>query len=196
MLVLAGAVLAGALGWGCVQLRVEAVDPHERLEQQVLAQFDSFSQEVYATGSVRAVDLETGRPEPPPPQTDSKRRALEAQRTREFNRDDIRQFKDSQWVRETNLGLLEIYEEKAGGLKESDPRKRALIEDVVREENESRRALMRRVLETSDVLEGEAGMRDIEAIYAKKMRTEAQPGDWVQDPDGTWQRVAPETTGQ
>ena len=85
---------------GCITTTIKTPTETELLEKQVLTSFDTFREEVYAMGSVRAVDVESGKPVPPPPTTESKRHALDAQRSREFNRDDIRSFKDRGFVGE------------------------------------------------------------------------------------------------
>lgn len=181
-----GAAAVLLLTTGCFNLRFKPVSQEERLENQVLTSFDSFGQEVYAMGSVRAVDMSTGKPLPPPPETDSKRRALDAQRSREFNRDDIRDFKNRGLVRENNQGMLEVNPPQFEALKKSDPRQASLVEAVVAEENRDRKTLMERVLETTPALSGESGMREIAKVIAKKNRQDARPGDLIQEDNGDW----------
>ena len=175
------------LCWGCTG-GVRTETPAERLEKQVLTSFDSFQEEVYAMGSVRGVDAATGKPTPPPPITDSKRRALDAQRSREFNRDDIRLFKDKAYIGENNKGLVEFVSGQKEKLKQDDPRLCDLVEAIVEEENRDRTTIMERVVETTDTLDPDRGLEQVMKIVARKNRDEARPGDWIQLDDNTWQR--------
>lgn len=180
-----GAVAAALLllTSGCFAFESHADTEAELLRKQVLTNFDSFHDEAMAMGSVRGVDAATGRPLPPPAMTESKRKALEAQRSREFNRDDIERFKKEGYVGENNEGLLTFRGEAQDKLRKESPRTYELVRDVVAEENADRQELMARVVETVSTLQGEEGLKQVRTIIASQNRAHAKPGEWIQERD-------------
>jgi len=171
---------------GLVGTEIVVAQRYETLEEQVLGSFGSLEDEVYALAGVRSVDPLTGNPEAPPPMTESKRRALEAQRSMEFNRDDVLDFKRRGYVGEGNEGLLVFFEDAKGSLRRSAPRLYELVEAVTAEENRDRLAIMQRAVQTTPALDGEEGLKTVKHVLAQKHRREAEPGTRVQLPDGRW----------
>jgi hypothetical protein len=91
-------------------------------------------------------------------------------------------------VGERNDGLLELFSERIEPLEDSDPRMYRLVTAVTAEENEDRRTVMRRIVDTTPELRGEEGMLSVGGVLAGRYRQEAEPGMMVQQPDGTWQQ--------
>ena len=189
-------VLLGALWWmsGCTMLGLEGLvatrivvkSARQSIKEQVLGAYDELPQEVYALAGVRSVDPLTGQPEPPPPMSESRRRALAAARSMEFNRDDVLSFKRLRYVGEGTDGFLVVLEDRLGKLQEEDAWRFKLVHDITAEENADRRAIMDRLIETTPELQGDDGLEMVKAILAEKHRQEAEPGMRLQLPDGTW----------
>ena len=189
-------VLSGAL-WclgGCASLglgglvttRVIVRSARQSLRDQVLGAYDELGEEVFALAGVRSVDPVTGKPAPPPVMTESQRLALAARRSMEFNRDDVLRFKRLGYAGEGADGFLVALEDGTKALQEENQWLFILVRDVVAEENEDRRRIASRIVETTLELQGEEGPEILQAILAEKYRQEAEPGMKVQLPDGTW----------
>jgi len=104
----------------------------------------------------------------------------------EFNRDDVLAFKREGLVGEGNDALLTAFPDAMAWLATEDPRRHALVRDVVREENEDRRTIMQRIVDTNPDLIGAEGLDQVRRILAARYRQEAEPGTMVQLPDGSW----------
>jgi len=185
---LAVAVLTAAgCSWlgGMVGTQIR-VGERRSLEEQVLGAFDQVADEVYVLAGVRSVDPISGAPTAPPPMTQSEARALAAGRRMEFNRDDVLAFKREGLVGEGNDALLTAFPDAMARLATEDPRRHALVQEVVREENEDRRTIMQRIVDTNPDLIGAEGLDQVRRILAARYRQEAEPGTMVQLPDGSW----------
>jgi len=185
---LAVAVLTAAgCSWlgGMVGTQIR-VGQRRSLEEQVLGAFDQVADEVYVLAGVRSVDPISGAPTAPPPMTQSEARALAAGRRMEFNRDDVLAFKREGLVGEGNDALLTAFPDAMARLATEDPRRHALVRDVVREENKDRRTIMQRIVDTNPDLIGAEGLDQVRRILAARYRQEAEPGTMVQLPDGSW----------
>jgi len=182
------ALAAGGCSWlgGLVGAKIEVRGGQQSLEQQVLGAFDQVGQEVYVLAGVRSVDPISGAPEPPSPMTESESRALSARRRIEYNRDDILSFERQGVAGEANDGLVATFPDAMAKLKTDEPRRYALVTDVVREENEDRAVIMQRIVDTNPELSGEQGLDQVRSILAARYRQDAEPGMRVQLPDGTW----------
>jgi uncharacterized protein YdbL (DUF1318 family) len=156
------------------------------LREQVLGAYGELEEEVYVLASVRSIDPVSGKPSPPPKMTESRRSALDARRSMEFNRDDVFQFKREGYVGEAASGLLVIMPDAKVRLEKDDPWLFVLVRDVVAEENADRRNVMKRIIEITPELQGEGGMDTLKMILAEKHRQEAEPGMKIQSPDGKW----------
>jgi hypothetical protein len=189
--VLAGALWClggcGSLGLeGLVTTRVTVRSARQSLRDQVLGAYDELGDEVFALAGVRSVDPLTGNPTPPPPMTESQRLALEARRSMEFNRDDVLRFKRLGYAGESADGFLVVLDDGTKTLEQENPWLLDLVREVVAEENEDRRRIANRIVETTIELQVEDGPETLQAILAEKYRQEAEPGMKVQLPDGTW----------
>ncbi len=182
------AATAGGCSWlgGLVGAKIEVRGGQQSLEEQVLGAFDQVGQEVYVLAGVRSVDPVSGAPAPPPPMTESESLALSARRRMEYNRDDILSFERQGVAGEANDGLVVTFPDAMEKLKADDPRRYALVTDVVREENEDRAVVMQRIVDTNPELSGEQGLGQVRSILAARYRQDAEPGMKVQLPDGTW----------
>lgn len=171
---------------GLVATRIVVRSARQSLRDQVLGAYDELGEEVFALAGVRSIDPVTGKPAPAPVMTESQRLALAARRSMEFNRDDVLRFKRLGYVGEGADGFLVVLEDETKTLQEENPWLFMLVRDVVAEENEDRRRIASRIVETTLELQGEKGPEMTQAILAEKYRQEAEPGMKIQLPDGTW----------
>ncbi|MFO8008814.1 MAG: DUF1318 domain-containing protein [Candidatus Brocadiia bacterium] len=176
--------VAGCGGLVGTRIRVEGSLP--TLEQQVLGAWERTGQEVLLLAGVRSVDPITGRPQSPPPMTESEKQALEARRRMEFNRDDVARFRQAGYVGEGREGVLVPFEEQMEQLRADDQRLHDLVFAVTDEENQDRLTVMRRIVRTNPDLRGEEGLASVRQILAARYRQEAEPGAMIQTPDGRW----------
>jgi len=189
---LATALGACALAAGCGMLgglvgtRIEIRGTQRSLEEQVLGAFQQMGREVYLLAGVRSVDPMTGAPKPPAPMTASQARALRARRRMEYNRDDILDFERQGYIGEGNDGFVVLFDGAIGRLRAENPRLARIVEAVAREENEDRRVIMQRIVDTTPELKGEEGLAAVGRILARQRRREAEPGVRVQLANGEW----------
>jgi len=176
-----------------VVTRIEVKSARRSLMEQVLGAYeDVVESEVFLLAGVRYVDPLTGDPSPPPEMTASERRALEARRTMEFNRDDVLLFERLGYVGEGRDGRLVFLEDQQARLRWQDPWLFGLVGDVTADENESRVGVVQRLVEITPELQDEGGEETVWGILAVKHRQEAAAGTWIQLADGTWQRKSRE----
>ncbi len=171
---------------GLVGTRIVVRSSRQSLREQVLGSYEELGEEVFLLAGVRAVDPVTGKPSPPPLMSESERRALEARRSMEFNRDDVLRFKRLAYVGEDRQGLLVFFEDRKEKLRRGDPWLFGLVRDIAEEENRDRECIMKRIAETTPELGGEEGPRTVRQILAEMYRRQAEPGMKVQLSDGTW----------
>ncbi len=94
----------------------------------------------------------------------------------------VNAFKAQGVIGESRRGLLE-----ARALDTlSDLKARADVQRVVRAENADREELYKEIAAAKNV--DLAQLERIRETYAGTLRANARPGDWVQDPDGTWKQ--------
>ena len=171
---------------GLVGTKIEVKGAQRSLEEQILGAFERVGEEVYLLAGVRAIDPLSGEPTAPPPMTRSERRALEARRRMEFNRDDVIRFKRSGYVGEGNGGVLIVFPEELQDVRAAQPRLPDLVQAIVEEENEDRLVIAQRIVDTNPKLKGEEGLLTVQRVLAAKHRQEAEAGMKLQLPDGTW----------
>jgi uncharacterized protein YdbL (DUF1318 family) len=93
---------------------------------------------------------------------------------------DVRAWKSKGVLGENNQALLE-----ARALDTvTDLKDRAAVQRIVREENADREQLFREIALAKKV--DSSQIPKIRETYAATLRANAQPGDWVQGPDGNW----------
>jgi len=87
-------------------------------------------------------------------------------------------------IGESNLGLVEIVDLDAV----DDPDARAEVERLVRAENADREKLYALLASGGAGEDRDARLRTIREKYAEILRADAHAGDWIQLPDGAWER--------
>jgi uncharacterized protein YdbL (DUF1318 family) len=147
------------------------------LENQILGTYNQVREDVWMVASVRAAN-----PDSQITLSDEKRAVLTAIQNREFNKDDVDEFKRDGAVGENAKGLLEI---RPLPRLDNDPSYRKLVEDIVAEENLDRQIIMQRVMDINPTVQA-TGVTEVEKVFAKLNRDGAKPGEWVQLPEGGW----------
>lgn len=147
------------------------------LENQILGTYNQVKEDVWMIASVRSTN-----PDSQITVSEDKRAVLTAIQNREFNKDDIDEFKRSGVVGENLRGLLEI---RPNEQFENDPQYRKLVEEIVSEENQDRATIMHRIIDINPSLQ-QADQAKVENVFAKLNRESASPGEWIQLPDGQW----------
>lgn len=172
---------------GCTarpEVQVTLVDTRTALENQVLGSYKELNKEFVMIASVRSADEKGIADDRLKGMSASQREAMKAMQAREFNRDDIDDFKKNGCVGENNQGLLEIMPcEKA----KEDTKYGKLVNDVVKEENESRTIIMKRVIVMNEGLK-EQDLARIQKVFAGMNYDAAKPGELIQKEDGSWAR--------
>jgi len=169
-----------------VTMQIEVKSSRQSLREQILGTYDEVGDEVFLLAGVRSVDPMTGKPKAPPRMTESERRALDARRSIEFNRDDVLRFKRLGYMGEGRDGSLVVFQETVDKLNGEDPWLLRLVMEITAEENRDRERVARRIQETTPELQGESGLQMVREVLAEKYRSEAEPGMKVQMSDGSW----------
>jgi hypothetical protein len=164
-----------------VGVNVEVVDEKTLLERQILGSYDELSKDLVMIASVRGVD-DAGKIKPAPYLPPGKEKALRAAQSREFNRDDIEQFKKDGCAGEGRDGLLAV---RSCGKAKADRQYAGLLKSVTEEENRDRLVILARVIETSENLKPD-DLPKLKRVFAQMNRDAARKGDAVQNEDGTW----------
>jgi uncharacterized protein YdbL (DUF1318 family) len=149
------------------------------LENQILGTYNQVREDVWMVASVRAAN-----PDSQITLSDEKRAVLSAIQNSAFNKDDIDEFKRDGAVGENAKGLLEI---RSLPRLESDADYRKLVEKIVAEENRDRRIIMQRIMDINPAVQA-TGITEVEKVFAKRNRDDAQTGNWIQLPEGEWVR--------
>lgn len=105
-------------------------------------------------------------------------RALKASLQRRFPK--LKQYLDQGWVGYTNDGLVAVVNKDQIPLKEL-----ANAEQLVTAENRDRQALYQAIARANGRSEWAA---EIQSAFAKRWIANAEPGWWIQTPNGRWQR--------
>ncbi len=173
--------LLNACAGKLADVNVTVVDQKTALENQVLGSYEELGQDVMLLASVRSVD-ENGKiksvQEVPP----GKMKAIRAKQRQEFNQDDIARFKQEGNAGEGNNGYLTFIETSKS---KSDPEYKKFAQTLVKEENEDRKAIYMRIVETN-VAFTEGDLSKVEKISSSLNRENAKKGEKIQLDDGTW----------
>jgi hypothetical protein len=164
-----------------VDVNVTIVDQKTALENQILGSYEELGNEVLLLASVRSVD-EEGKLKPVIEVPKGKRKALRAMQRQEFNRDDIREFKNTLCAGEGNDGLLKYFENEHT-LKDSDYKK--FVVAILQEENEDRLTILQRIVATNENF-SEKDLPKVQKISASLNRDNAHAGEKIQSDDGAW----------
>ncbi|MDZ7292629.1 MAG: YdbL family protein [candidate division KSB1 bacterium] len=149
------------------------------LENQILGTYNQVKEDVWMVASVRAAN-----PDSQITLSDEKRAVLTAIQNREFNKDDIDEFKRDGSVGENAKGYLEI---RPHPKLQSDPEYRKMVEGIVAEDNRDRQIIMRRVIAINPAIQA-ADTTEVEKVFARLNRDNAKPGEWIQMDNGEWVR--------
>ncbi|HOK40642.1 MAG TPA: DUF1318 domain-containing protein [bacterium] len=160
---------------------VSIVEERTALEKQILGEFTTISKDVYLLASVRAID-EEGKLKKTEEIPEEKKKVIRALQRMAFNADDIKYYKKLGIIGENNNGKIEIFSEK---IKELEEKKQIYLKELVKEENEDREILFKRILETNINLKAE-DMKKVAEIYGSMKRDLAEKGEFIQLPDGKW----------
>ena len=176
---------------GCTlaEVKVNVASERTSLENQILGSYNSLSEETLLVASVRGVDP-LGRIQTPPKKSQEQQDAIAAMQVVSFHADDIDAFKRLGWVGEDNQGLLQAFpllrDNAPEELKDFAARYRKQeFDSVLAEVNAARQVIMRRAIETNTRLT-QADLPKVRAVFAKLAADTSQPGDKLQNPDGTW----------
>ncbi len=147
------------------------------LENQILGTYNQVKEDVWMVASVRAAN-----PDSQITLSDEKRAVLTAIQNRDFNKDDIDEFKRDGAVGENAKGWLEIRPQPR---LHKDPEYRKLVERIVTEDNRDRQIIMRRIIDINPSVQT-TDSTEVEKVFAKLNRDSAKPGEWIQMPEGEW----------
>ena len=164
-----------------IGVNVEVVDEKTLLERQILGSYDELSKDLVMLASVRGVD-DAGKIRPIPFLPPGKEKALRAAQSREFNRDDIEQFKREGCAGENREGQLEALRCSAS---QKDTKYARLLREITAEENGDRRIILSRVIETSENLTAK-DLPKLQRVFAQMNRDAAKKGENIQLENGTW----------
>ena len=162
-------------------MNVTIVDQKTALENQILGSYEELGNDVLLLASVRSVD-EEGKLKPVIEVPNGKRLALKSMQRQEFNRDDIREFKNTLCAGEGNDGLLKYFENERT-LKDSNYKK--FVVAILQEENEDRLTILQRIVATNENF-SEKDLPKVQKISASLNRDNAHSGEKVQSDDGVW----------
>ena len=164
-----------------VDVNVTIVDQKTALENQILGSYEELENDVLLLASVRSVD-EEGKLKPVIEVPKGKREALRAMQRQEFNHDDIQEFKRTLCAGEGNDGLLKFFENERT---ETDSRYKEFVVTILKEENEDRLTILRRIVATNENF-AENAFPKVQKISGSLNRDNALAGEKIQSEDGAW----------
>lgn len=164
-----------------VDVNVTIVDQKTALENQILGSYEELENDVLLLASVRSVD-EEGKLTPVIEVPKGKREALRAMQRQEFNHDDIQEFKRTLCAGEGNDGLLKFFENERT---ETDSRYKEFVVTILKEENEDRLTILRRIVATNENF-AENDLPKVQKISGSLNRDNALAGEKIQSEDGAW----------
>jgi len=158
---------------------VTVVDERTALENQVLGTYQELNQQVMLVASVRYIDpkgkLKQTQELPP-----GKKDVVRALQRVSFNKDDLNRYKSLGIIGENNEGGITLLEPE-----NVQPADRAFVENLIKEENEDRLAIMSRIIETNETLTPTELPR-VHKMFAALNRDKALKGERIQLDNGKW----------
>jgi hypothetical protein len=158
---------------------VTVVDERTALENQVLGTYQELNQQVMLVASVRYIDpkgkLKQTQELPP-----GKKDVVRALQRVSFNKDDLNRYKSLGIIGENNEGGVTLLEPE-----KVQPDDRAFVENLIKEENEDRLAIMSRIIETNETLTPTELPR-VHKMFAALNRDKAPKGERIQLDNGKW----------
>ncbi len=178
-------LLALLTGCGGPLVGVTVVDERTALENQVLGTYQELNQQVMLVASVRYIDpkgkLKQTQELPP-----GKKDVVRALQRVSFNKDDLNRYKFLGMIGENNEGGITLLEPE-----KVEPSDRAFVENLIKEENEDRAAIMSRIIETNETLSS-TDLPRVHKMFAALNRDKALKGERIQLESGKWiQKEAP-----
>jgi uncharacterized protein DUF1318 len=178
-LILMTFLLAFLTACGGPLIGVTVVDERTALENQVLGTYQELNQQVMLVASVRYIDpkgkLKQTQELPP-----GKKDVVRALQRVSFNKDDLNHYKSLGIIGENNEGGVTLLEPE-----KVQPDDRAFVENLIKEENEDRLAIMSRIIETNETLTPSELPR-VHKMFAALNRDKALKGERIQLDNGTW----------
>jgi uncharacterized protein YdbL (DUF1318 family) len=172
-------LLALLTGCGGPLVGVTVVDERTALENQVLGTYQELNQQVMLVASVRYIDpkgkLKQTQELPP-----GKKDVVRALQRVSFNKDDLNRYKSLGLIGENNEGGITLLEPE-----KVEPADRAFVENLVKEENEDRLAIMSRIIETNETLSS-TDLPRVHKMFAALNRDKALKGERIQLDSGKW----------
>jgi hypothetical protein len=165
---------------GALNINLTFVGEKTALERQVLGAYEEIGRDLASFGSVRAIEPD-GSLREPAPRTASQQRFLEALAARQFNRDDVGMLLAAGYLREGNDAMLSVNPEWSGTL----PLPAAEVEALIADENNNRRVLLDRLVETTPGVT-EADRPAVAWVIATLNHDQAPAGALLQDRNGAW----------
>ena len=166
-------------GCGGPLVGVTVVDERTALENQVLGTYQELNQQVMLVASVRYIDpkgkLKQTQELPP-----GKKDVVRALQRVSFNKDDLNRFKSLGMIGENNEGGITLLESE-----KVEPSDRAFVDNLIKEENEDRAAIMSRIIETNETLSS-TDLPRVHKMFAALNRDKALKGELIQLDSGEW----------
>lgn len=166
-------------GCGGPLVGVTVVDERTALENQVLGTYQELNQQVMLVASVRYIDpkgkLKQTQELPP-----GKKDVVRALQRVSFNKDDLNRYKSLGVIGENNEGGITLLEPE-----KVEPADRAFVDNLIKEENEDRAAIMSRIIETNETLSS-TDLPRVHKMFAALNRDKALKGERIQLDNGKW----------
>ncbi len=168
-------LIAALSGYGCLSFQFITVDEQTALEAQILGSFEELDKKLLLVSSVRGSQNQQQVQLTPVEQS-----ALRAQLSRQYNRDDLETFKDNHCIAELKSGFIKKLKCEYAS---SDPTKKKLLNEIVTEENNDRRAIFEAVLAQNLEL-SETDLPRVGAVFYEFMLENAKPNHLFQTKNG------------
>jgi hypothetical protein len=177
--IISSLLLALLTGCGGPLVGVTVVDERTALENQVLGTYQELNQQVMLVASVRYIDpkgkLKQTQELPP-----GKKDVVRALQRVSFNKDDLNRYKSLGVIGENNEGGITLLEPE-----KVEPADRAFVDNLIKEENVDRAAIMSRIIETNETLSS-TDLPRVHKMFAALNRDKALKGERIQLDSGKW----------
>jgi hypothetical protein len=172
-------LLALLTGCGGPLVGVTVVDERTALENQVLGTYQELNQQVMLVASVRYIDPK-GKLKQTQELPQGKKDVVRALQRVSFNKDDLNRYKSLGLIGENNEGGITLLEPE-----KVEPSDRAFVDNLIKEENEDRLAIMSRIIETNETLSS-TDLPRVHKMFAALNRDKALNGERIQLESGKW----------
>ena len=166
-------------GCGGPLVGVTVVDERTALENQVLGTYQELNQQVMLVASVRYIDPK-GKLKQTQELPQGKKDVVRALQRVSFNKDDLNRYKSLGIIGENNEGGITLLEPE-----KVEPADRAFVDNLIKEENEDRAAIMNRIIETNETLSS-TDLPRVHKMFAALNRDKALKGERIQLDSGEW----------